>query len=339
MCEMAERFKVLVTGGTGLVGKAIEAVVEANPQDYQDLEFVFVGSKDADLSDAGQTRALFLHHSPKYVIHLAAMVGGLFRNMAHNLDFFRVNMAINDNVLQTSHEMGVRKVVSCLSTCIFPDKTSYPIDETMVHDGPPHDSNFGYSYAKRMIDVMNKGFRDVHIRLTDDIPVFTSVIPTNVYGPHDNFNLEDGHVVPGLVNKAVTELRNVQSAGQKEGTLKIFGSGKPMRQFIFSRDLAKLMLWALRSYEETEPIILSVGEEDELSINQVGEAIAKSISELFDVRLNLENEEAMSDGQFKKTASNQKLRKYLPDFQFTAFEDGVKETIQWFHENYDLARK
>lgn len=84
------------------------------------------------------------------------MVGGLFHNMNNNLHFLRNNMMMNDNVLLASHETGVRKVVSCLSTCIFPDKTSYPIDETMVHNGPPHDSNFGYSHAKRMIDVLNR---------------------------------------------------------------------------------------------------------------------------------------------------------------------------------------
>jgi GDP-L-fucose synthase len=336
---MTERAKVLVTGGTGLVGRAIEAVVKNNSDEFKDYEFIFIGTKDADLSDAGQTRTLFLHHSPQYVIHLAAMVGGLFRNMAHNLEFFRVNMAINDNVLQTSNEIGVRKVISCLSTCIFPDRTTYPIDETMIHNGPPHDSNFGYSYAKRMIDVMNKGYRDMHLRLTDDIPVFTAVIPTNVYGPHDNFNLEDGHVVPGLVNKAVTELRRVQSAGSSEGSLTIFGTGKPMRQFIYSQDLAQLILWVLRCYTETEPIILSVGEEEEVSIGEVGRAIADAVKDLYGVSLSLRNDETMSDGQFKKTASNQKLRKYLPDFRFTPFKEGVKETIKWFHENYDSARK
>ena len=111
--------------------------------------------------------------------------------MRANLDFFRKNMLINDNILHTSYETGVHKVVSCLSTCIFPDKTTYPIDETMVHDGPPHDSNFGYSYAKRMIDVMNRGYAQQYGCK------FTSVVPCNVYGPHDNFNLQDSHVIPG----------------------------------------------------------------------------------------------------------------------------------------------
>ena len=101
---------------------------------------------------------VFEKHRPTHVIHLAAKVGGLYGNMKANLEFFRINMSINDNILSLCHEYKVEKVISCLSTCIFPDKTTYPIDETMVHNGPPHTSNYGYSYAKRMIDVMNKGY-------------------------------------------------------------------------------------------------------------------------------------------------------------------------------------
>src|SRR4051794_37645734 len=104
------------------------------------------------VSDINQTRELFSRIKPTYVIHLAAMVGGLFKNMARNAEFLVDNMMINHSVIQCCHEIKVKKLISCLSTCIFPDKTTYPIDETMVHNGPPHDSNFGYSHAKRLID-------------------------------------------------------------------------------------------------------------------------------------------------------------------------------------------
>lgn len=150
-----------------------------------------------------ETLKFFQKHKPTHVIHLAAMVGGLFRNLKYNLDFFRINSIINDNVLSISHETGVKKVVSCLSTCIFPDKTTYPIDETMIHNGPPHDSNFGYSYAKRMIDVLNRGYAKQHGLK------YTSVIPTNVFGPHDNFNIDDGHVLPGLIHKVYNAKRKL----------------------------------------------------------------------------------------------------------------------------------
>ncbi|NXK90886.1 FCL synthase, partial [Formicarius rufipectus] len=344
---MAEGTKrILVTGGTGLVGRAIQKVV-ADGEGRPDEQWIFVSSRDADLTSSSETRALFERHQPTHVIHLAAMVGGLFKNIRSNLDFWRTNIHINDNVLHSAHEMGVEKVVSCLSTCIFPDKTTYPIDETMVsipipalapgkvpsplnspfpnsqiHNGPPHSSNFGYSYAKRMIDVQNRGYSEQHGRR------FTAVIPTNVFGPHDNFNIEDGHVLPGLIHK-------VYLAKQTGSALTVWGTGKPRRQFIYSLDLARLFLWVLREYDEVEPIILSVGEEEEVSIQEAAEAIAEAM----DFRGDLVFDTTKADGQFKKTASNAKLRRYLPNFQFTPFRKAVKETCAWFNANYANARK
>jgi GDP-L-fucose synthase len=270
------------------------------------------------------------------------MVGGLFANMAKNLEFFRKNMAINDNVLSNAHAVGVKKVVSCLSTCIFPDKTTYPIDETMVHNGPPHDSNFGYSYAKRMIDVMNKGYRDTYKNqgLSDEtMPIFTSIVPTNVYGAHDNFNLRDSHVIPGLVHKAYLAMKEAQQKGDTQAKLTLCGTGTPRRQFIYSHDLAKLILWVLRNYREYEPIILSVDENDEISIAEAGQAIVDSFSRLFGIEFTVDYDTSMADGQFKKTASNNKLRKYVPEFQFTSFPEGIDAVATWFNNNYETVRK
>lgn len=312
---------VLVTGGTGLVGQGIRLVTEQE-QNRANEKFVFISSKDADLTSYESTKALFDRVKPTHVIHLAAMVGGLYRNLKYNLDFFRNNIKINDNVLQLSYETGVKKVVSCLSTCIFPDKTTYPIDETMVHSGPPHDSNFGYSYAKRMIDILNKGYNQQHGCH------FTSVIPTNVFGPYDNYNIEDGHVLPGLMHK-------IYLAKRDNKPFVIWGTGAPKRQFIYSLDLAKLFLWVLRKYPEVDPIILSVGEEDEVSIKQA----AETVIEAMDFTGEVVQDTSKADGQFKKTASNKKLKQYLPDFKFTPFKQAIKETCDWFVANYDVARK
>ncbi|KAB5517191.1 hypothetical protein PHYPO_G00186860 [Pangasianodon hypophthalmus] len=316
------KMRVMVTGGSGLVGRAIEQVLKEEGGAREGEEWIFLSSKDANLMDIAETKAVFQKHRPTHVIHLAAMVGGLFKNMRENLSFWRNNIYINDNVLQTAHEFGVEKVVSCLSTCIFPDKTTYPIDETMIHNGPPHESNFGYSYAKRMIDVHNRAYYKQYGRR------YTAVIPTNVFGPHDNFNIEDGHVLPGLIHKTYI--------AQKEGTpLQVWGSGRPRRQFIYSLDLARLFLWVLREYNEVEPIILSVGEEDEVSIKEAADAVVEALKFKGEVVYDT----SKADGQFKKTASNAKLRKYLPDFTFTPFHKAIKETCDWFVANYDIARK
>ncbi|XDV41146.1 hypothetical protein PO909_010061, partial [Leuciscus waleckii] len=145
---------------------------------------------------------------------------------------------------------------------------------------------------------------------------YTAVIPTNVFGPHDNFNIEDGHVLPGLIHKTYL--------AKKEGKpLQVWGSGRPLRQFIYSLDLARLFLWVLRDYDEVEPIILSVGEEDELSIKDAVDAVVEAMEFKGDVIYDT----SKSDGQFKKTASNAKLRKYLPDFKFTPFKAGDQSSL------------
>ncbi|EDW72302.1 uncharacterized protein Dwil_GK20854 [Drosophila willistoni] len=320
--------KVLVTGGTGLVGKALEEVIKQ--QQPKDEEWYFAGSKDADLKDLMATQALFDKVKPTHVIHLAAMVGGLFHNMNNNLDFLRHNLLINDHVLQTAHKHKCTKVVSCLSTCIFPDKTTYPIDETMVHNGPPHPSNYGYSYAKRLIDIQNHAYHDKYGHS------FTSVIPCNIFGPHDNYQPEVSHVIPGMIyrmHKLINE--DEPDKPESEKVFTVYGSGKPLRQFIYSLDLAELMIWVLRNYDSVEPIVLSVDEQQEVTIYEVAEAIAKA----FDFKGKLVCDVSKADGQYKKTASNAKLRSLLPDYTFTEFDKAIKSSVEWFRSNFDQARK
>ena len=247
-------------------------------------------------------------------------------------------------------------------------QTTYPIDETMIHDGPPHSSNEGYAYAKRMVDVQvrrrgeGEGEREKerererkeegtsprshHLffpspSFSSPPPSpqnrlyaaqhgcrFTAVIPTNIFGRYDNFHLKDSHVIPGLIHKC----HLAKAAG---APFTVLGSGSPRRQFIYAPDLARLMVWVLREYEEADPIILSVGEEDEVSIADVAGGIAKA----FGYEAALTFDTSASDGQFKKTASNAKLRTYLPDFKFTPMDEALRETVDWFVANYETARK
>jgi len=323
MGEEAIMAKVLVTGGSGLVGMAIKEVVTKDPDGAgKGAEWMFARSKDADLRDLGETMALFEKFKPTHVIHLAANVGGLFKNMKYKVEMYRENFLINDNVLHCAHTVGCQKVVSCLSTCIFPDKTSFPIDETMVHNGPPHPSNEGYAYAKRMIDTANRCYHDQHGRM------FTSVVPTNIYGRHDNYHLEDSHVVPGLMHKLLI-------AKQKGEPFVVRGTGKPLRQFIFSVDLAELMVWAMWEYDSVEPLILSPDEKEEVSIGDVATMIAKAM----DYQGDLSFDPSFADGQYKKTASNEKLRSLRPDYKFTSMEEGLKQSVEWFVANFDSVRK
>ena len=150
---------VMVTGGSGLVGAAIKDYIAlSGAKDGE--EWVFLNSSMGDLRNRKDTEAIFEKYQPTHVVHLAAKVGGLFANLAQKVEFFRENILINDNVMECCRIYKVQKLVSFLSTCIFPDKTTYPIDETMLHDGPPHSSNEGYAYAKRLIDTMNRAYAE-----------------------------------------------------------------------------------------------------------------------------------------------------------------------------------
>jgi len=317
---MSEKSVTMVTGGSGLVGSAIRDFVEANPKENE--EWVFLSSKDGDLRDRKATEAVFEKYKPTHVIHLAAKVGGLFANMAQKVEFYRENVLINDNIMELCRITKVQKLVSFLSTCIFPDKTSYPIDETMLHDGPPHPSNEGYALAKRLIDTMNRAYSEEYGCN------FTSIIPTNIYGPHDNFSIQNGHVIPGLIHKCFIAKRD-------KTPFAIWGSGTPLRQFIYSLDLAELTVWVMRDYHSPDPITLSVDEASEVSIKDVALAVAKAMK--FDGEVVFDTDKA--DGQFKKTACNKKLRGLRPDYQFTNMEDGVQKAVDWFVANYDTCRK
>mmetsp|Transcript_3666 Transcript_3666/g.6884 ORF Transcript_3666/g.6884 Transcript_3666/m.6884 type:complete len:318 (-) Transcript_3666:159-1112(-) len=313
---------VLVTGGSGLVGQAIKEYVEDDQNALPGETWVFLSSKDGDLRSRQDTEAIFEKYKPTHVIHLAAKVGGLFANMSQKVEFFRENILINDNVMECCRIYKVEKLVSMLSTCVFPDKTTYPIDETMLHDGPPHPSNEGYAYAKRLIDTMNRAYAEEYKCN------FTSIIPTNIYGKNDNFSIKNGHVIPGLIHKCYL-------AKQENKPFVIWGSGTPLRQFVYSRDLAELTVWVMREYNEPDPITLSVDEEDEVSIKDVAMAVVKAMK--FEGPVEFDTSKA--DGQFKKTAGNKKLRSYRPDYKFTSIDEGIQKAVDWFVENYESCRK
>ena len=308
---------ILVTGGTGLVGSAIQRVSTDN-EHSDNNNFFFLSSNDCNLENYEDTLDFFKNFSPDYVIHLAACVGGLYKNMNYKVDMFEKNVLINFNVLRCCYATGVKKVVCCLSTCIFPDKTSYPINETMLHNGPPHFSNDAYAYAKRMLEIQCKAYNEQYGTN------YVCVIPTNVYGPNDNYSLEDGHVIPALIHRCFLN----KNAGEK---FSVRGTGAPLRQFIYSDDLARLMLWVLYSYNELDSIILSVSEKDEVSIKTIAREIAKA----YDYEDMLEFDTSFSDGQFKKTADNSKLMRLYGDYDFMSINDGIKNSVKWFIDNYD----
>jgi len=308
---------ILVTDGYGLVGNALQKISTK----YTKYKFIFMSSKDCDLTNWEQTIKYFNNIGPEYVIHLAACVGGLFKNMKYKVDMLEKNIFINSNVLKACHQLKVKKLISCLSTCIFPDKITYPINESMLHNSSPHISNDAYAYAKRLLEIHSKAYQEQY---NDN---FICVIPTNIYGPNDNFNLDDGHVIPSLIHKCYI-------AKQNKEPFVICGSGNPLRHFIYSEDLADLFMKILEIYDDKSSIILSVNEKDEVSIRDIALLIANK----FDYK-NIIFDKSKPDEQYKKTADNTKLLKLIGDYDFTTINDGLSKTIDWFISNYDNCRK
>ena len=315
---------VMVTGGNGLLGYGMRKITQLEPR--EGYQFVFVDIEDADLCDKEQTRALFERIKPSGVIHLAADVGGLYKNMAQGVEMFENNLLMNMHVMQCCKEFGVEKLVSCLSTCVFPEPTlsahiKLPIDESVMHLGPPHPSNEGYAYAKRMVDVQSRYYRKQYGCN------FISLAPTNIFGPNDNYSPELSHVIPAMIRKCQTSMRDGSD-------FVIWGTGKPLRQFIFSEDLARLFVWAFFNYDEAGPLILAPDESQEVSIGE----IAQYVADAFGFNKPLVFDSSYSDGQYKRTVTNKKLMGLNQSFKFTPLPQAIKESIEWFRENMAISR-
>ena len=299
--------KTLVTGGYGMVGSVMESQIK-------------LSRETCDLTNPKQTESLFRTIRPDGVIHCAGKVGGIGGNSNYKGEYFYDNLMINTNVIEASRKAGVKNLVAFLSTCVFPDNVKYPLTVDQVHLGEPHESNYPYAYAKRMADVQIRAYREQYgIN-------YTSIIPSNIYGPNDNFNLDHGHVMPMLIHKLYLAKKN-------KTDFTVWGSGKPLREFIYSKDIAKIAEWALYNYEGIDPLIVSGDEE--ISIKDL---VGMLVDE-FKFKGKVIFDKTKPDGQYRKPSDNSLIKELLPDFEYTPLEQGIKETVNWFKENYEDVRK
>ncbi len=351
--------KILVTGGTGLVGHGIQhALNEDKLQTLKEEKWIFVGSKDADLTKPEEVKLLFEKHMPDYVIHLASMVGGVYKNMTQNLNFFVTNTLININVLNCCQNFKVKKIFSCLSTCVFSIHEKLPFTEKSSINGDLHISNNGYALSKRNLISLTSFFNDARSRqqkqkeddtlraeferaagrsqdgLRDQVArkiygVFMSFMPCNIFGPHDNFNATESHFIPSIVKRMC-------EAESDKKPLVVYGNGSAKRQFIYSHDLGKLIIWLVRNYNDEEMIILSPDESEEYS---VAEIVNKTAS-VFNFSQNILYDTAQDNGVLSRKVNNKKLQELYKknqgcDFKFTPYETAIEETMNWFVKNKD----
>ena len=306
--------KVLVTGSNGLVGSALKKILGP--------EHVYHTKDDVDLLDPKKTMDYITYHvkhsDVDTVIHCAAKVGGVQANMKDNKGFFIENFIINNNIIESSYKNEIPNFVNLLSNCIFPDKNiTFPLTPDQIDNGAPHPSNHGYSYAKRLSGYQTNIIKKV---LNSN---WVSVIPTNVYGSNDNFHLEDGHMIPSMIHRAYL-------SKQISEKMVVWGDGSPLRQVIYSEDLAKLIIWSLNNWTSDEPF---------MAINPIENSIldiAKIICNTFDIKDEyIIFDSAKPMGQYKKPA----ITNAPVDFEFKNLNEGIKDTVEWFIQNYKEVRK
>jgi GDP-L-fucose synthase len=298
--------KTLVTGKNGLVGSEIKSDIKIG------REFNLLNSNEVD--------NMFNIHKPTHVINCAAKVGGIGANMNKPGQFLFENLMIGTNIIEYSRKHKVNKLINFSSTCIFPDKVEYPLTEEKIHLGPPHETNYGYGYAKRMADIQIKAYNQEYNTK------FFSVIPCNIYGPNDNYNVESSHVIPSLIHKVYLSKINNEN-------ISVWGSGKALREFIYSKDVAKIVEKLLYSYEDNKSIILSTSVE--VSI----EELVVTICDIFKFKNKIIFDKSRPDGQLRKPSNNSYLKSIIGDFKFTEIRNGLEETIDFFIKNYKTIRK
>ena len=294
--------KTLITGAHGMVGKNLTNLLKKC-----NFKILTPTKQALNLLDDDAVTQYIRDNEPTHVVHLAANVGGLYKNMSQNLDMFEKNLIMNTNLLKGCRENKIKNVIVMLSTCVFPKNTSYPLDPESINDGVPHPSNEGYSYSKRMMERYVQYVRDTYGWN------WKSFIPVNIFGKYDNYDLETAHVIPALIHKAYVASR--------DGTpFKVKGDGSALRQFIYAEDVAEIIYEEICEPQHPHNKILCTSAE--YSIRDIAQQIAnyyKIDKVVFD--------ETFSSGQHKKTVET--LDPILGDF-----ETDLKVTMKWFSNNY-----
>lgn len=294
---------ILITGGSSMVGKHLKDLLP---------NAIYLNSIHADLTNQADVKRLIGNMKPRTVIHLAARVGGIMDNIAHPGEYFYENVMMNTMVMEEARLNSVERFIGILSTCIYPDTLSeafYPLREETLFMGPPTPTNFSYGYAKRCLAVQTEAYNKEY-GLN-----YSYLIPCNLYSEYDKFIPGKSHFIADLVRKIVDA-----KSGDKKLTL--FGTGRPLRQNMYTGDLATVIKFCIDN-DITESFNAAVS--DNLSIKQIAE-IALKACDAEDVEIIWDS--TKPDGQYRKDVSNDKMLNLIPDFEFTSLEEGVRRTYK-----------
>jgi len=302
--------RVCVTGGAGFLGSfLVEKLRQRGAED------IFVPLLQYyDLVQPESIRRMLDDARPDIILHLAAHVGGIGANRAHPAEFFYDNLMMGVQLMHFAWQRGVEKFLSLGTVCSYPKFTPVPFSEDNLWDGYPEETNAPYGLAKKMLLVQSQSYRQQY--------GFNSVflMPVNLYGPRDNFDLESSHVIPALIRKCI----EAEERGERE--VVVWGDGSPTREFLYVEDAAEGILMAAESYNQSEPVNLGSG--NEISIRNLAETIARLTG--FSGKLVFDT--SKPNGQPRRALDTSRAEAYFGFRASTSFEDGLRNTIEWYRQ-------
>ena len=289
---------ILITGGTGLVGSAIKNGTK-------------LSSKDGDLRKWETTLNIFNHHKPKKVIHCAGKVGGLGGNMNYKGEYFYDNIMMGTQLINEAKNENIEKFIALGTVCSYPKFSSIPFTENNFWEGYPEETNAAYGLSKKMMTVQSEAYRN-QFNFNS-----ISVIPTNLFGPGDDFNPNTSHVIPGIISK----ISKAMFTNSKE--IILWGDGTPTRDFLYVDDAADGIILAGEKYNDSYP--LNLGAQKEISIKELANTISRLMN--FDGKINWDT--TKPNGQPRRCVSNEMAEQKIGFVPKISLEDGLKKVITW----------
>ena len=305
--------RVCVTGGDGFLGSFVQEVLHERGASEVFIPLI----DDYDLTQVESIQRLLKDANPDVIIHLAALAGGIGANRARPAEFFYKNLMMGVPLMHEAWKHGVEKFVAIGTICAYPKFTPVPFMEENLWDGYPEETNAPYGLAKKMLLVQAQAYRAQY----DFNAIY--LLPVNLYGPRDNFNLDTSHVIPALVRKMI----EAQQRGDSEVIL--WGDGSPTREFFYAGDAARGIVMAAERYNDSEPVNLGAGME--ISIKDLALLIAKHTGFVGEIIWDT----SKPNGQPRRGLDTSRAKEFFGFQAEMDFEEGLRRTIEWFRENQD----
>ncbi|MGI9667125.1 MAG: GDP-L-fucose synthase family protein [Acidimicrobiia bacterium] len=299
--------KVLLTGGAGFLGSFVSPLLAE-----RGAEMFIPRSADFDLTEQADVRRVMEDYRPDVVIHLAAEVGGIGANRENPGRFFYANAAMGTHLIEESRRLDVDKFVQLGTVCAYPKFTTVPFKEEDLWNGYPEETNAPYGVAKKALLVMLQGYREQY----DLNGIY--LVPVNLYGPRDNFDLESSHVIPALIRKFIT------ARDQGAPTVDAWGTGSASREFLYVEDAARAIVLATERYDGEEPINIGAGQEVRIK------ELVEMISEIVGFEGDIVWDATKPDGQPRRMLDTSRATE---EFGFTAempLDEGLRATVSWW---------